>query len=118
MLKYFIGGVDVRKVLYIKQQNHSDCGLACLLSIIKSYHSNAPLSWLKYVSGWDKSGVSMFGLVKAAKSLGFYAEGNTGEFKEVSSNHCPFIAHVILENNLMHYVVVEDINKKTVLIMM
>lgn len=117
MLKYFIGGVDVRKVLYIKQQNHSDCGLACLLSIIKSYHSNAPLSWLKYVSGWDKSGVSMFGLVKAAKSLGFYAEGNTGEFKEISSNHCPFIAHVILENNLMHYVVVEDINKKTVLIM-
>jgi ATP-binding cassette subfamily B protein len=60
----------------------------------------------------------MFGLCKAAEKLGFYAEGLAGSMGDFLSAEItlPCIAHVIIGKKLEHFVVVFDINDKSLTI--
>ncbi len=91
---------------HVRQQGQSDCGVACLKSILRYHGGDAPLERLREVSGTNLQGTTLLGLFQAAAESGFDAEGLEAEsvenLRELSE---PAILHVVMENQLQHYVV-------------
>lgn len=88
------------------QQGQSDCGVACLLSILRFHGGEMKLERMRELSGTDKQGTTLLGLYQAANQIGFTAEGMEAEsidnLKELST---PAILHVVLEGKMEHYLV-------------
>ncbi len=93
------------KKTLVLQHDQSDCGVACLLSLIKYYKGNNSLENLRELSGTTKQGTSLLGLYQAANSLGFSAQGNEADIQALINHGEPLILHVIIEQRLQHYVV-------------
>ena len=92
--------------LYIFQQDQSDCGVACLATIIKYHHGNSSLEDLRKLSGTSRQGTTMLGLLQAAQQLGFEAVGLEAEgVRNLEALTEPAILHVIIEDKLQHYLV-------------
>lgn len=95
----------IRKT-FIRQQGKSDCGIACLASVIKYHKGEQSLERLRELSGTSQQGTTLLGLYQAARQLGFEAEGLEAEsvdnLKELSE---PAILHVLIDNKLQHYFV-------------
>ncbi|MBL7854764.1 MAG: peptidase domain-containing ABC transporter [Cyclobacteriaceae bacterium] len=91
---------------HLRQHDQSDCGVACLLSVIKYHGGHHSLEQLRKLSGTSRQGTTLLGLLQAAQQLGFDAEGLEAEtvynLSEVSD---PAILHVVIDNRLQHYVV-------------
>ena len=88
------------------QHGLSDCGVACLASIIKYHGGNQTIEKIKEFSGASTEGVSLLGLFQAAENLGFDAEGLMAESVENLKDFSnPVILHVTIENILSHFVV-------------
>ena len=102
---------------FVRQQGQSDCGVACLLSVIKFHKGYSSLDIIRQKSGTTKTGTTILGLFQAANQLGFDAKGLEAEsvenLKELKE---PAILHVVLENRLQHYVVFYGFNEKEQLI--
>ncbi len=101
----------------IKQHDITDCGAACLASISSHYHLEIPIARIRQYAGTDKKGTNILGLVEAAQKLGFEAKGVRGDFNSLFKIPKPAIAHIILKEQLQHYVFIYEINKKYVKIM-
>ena len=72
---------------------------------------------IREVAGTDKQGTNVYGVIKAAEQLGFSAKGVKGDREAFFSEFpLPCIAHVIVDGNLLHYVVIHKITKKQVVI--
>ena len=65
----------MKRKLEVIQEEISDCGASCLLSIIRYYDGDASLEQLRVSSLTSKDGVNMFNLIECAKNLGFDAKG-------------------------------------------
>jgi ATP-binding cassette, subfamily C, bacteriocin exporter len=94
------------KESFVLQHGQSDCGVACLLSVIKYYGGEATLEKLREQSGTSIQGTTLLGLYQSAGKFGFDAEGLEAEgvhnLAEVSE---PVILHVLIDNRLQHYFV-------------
>jgi ATP-binding cassette, subfamily C, bacteriocin exporter len=90
---------------HILQHDQSDCGVACLLSIIKFYKGDCSLEKLRELSGTTQQGTTLLGLYQVANQLGFNAEGFQANVMTLVENQNPSIIHVTLENQLQHYLV-------------
>ncbi|WKL46272.1 peptidase domain-containing ABC transporter [Flavobacterium pectinovorum] len=93
------------KETHILQLDQSDCGVACLLSIIKLYNGNQSIEKLRELSGTTKQGTTMLGLYQVAIQLGFTAEGCEADMQTLIDHKQPVILHVLTENQLQHYIV-------------
>ncbi|WP_395047081.1 peptidase domain-containing ABC transporter [Flavobacterium sp.] len=93
------------KKAHTLQLDQSDCGVACLLSIIKFYNGNNSLEKLRELSGTTKQGTTMLGLYQVANELGFTAEGIRGEMQGLKEHNEPLILHLLIGENSEHYVV-------------
>jgi ABC-type bacteriocin/lantibiotic exporter with double-glycine peptidase domain len=87
------------------QQDQSDCGVACLLSLIKHYGGYNTLENLRKLSGTNITGTTLLGLYQAANQTGFTADGCESDMEGLINHKQPCILHVIIENKLEHYVV-------------
>lgn len=87
------------------QQDQKDCGVACLLSIIRYYGGDNDFENLRRLSGTTITGTTLLGLYQAAQATGFDAEGCEADMDALLSHPSPCILHVLLENKLQHYVV-------------
>lgn len=90
---------------FVLQLDQSDCGVACLLSIIKYYGGDFPIEQLRELSGTSRQGTTLLGLYQAANKLGFTALGNEANLQALIDHGAPLILHVIIEGRLQHYVV-------------
>ena len=103
-----LNNIDTKSFVF--QQDQSDCGVACLASIIKFHNGEYSLEQLRNLSGTSKQGTTLLGLMQAAQSLGFAAEGLEAEsvanLKELTE---PAILHVVIDNKLQHYLVFYDL---------
>lgn len=94
------------KNTHVLQQGQSDCGVACLKSILRYYGGDARLERLRELSGTTIQGTTLLGLYQAAGQMGFDAEGleaeAVGNLRELGG---PAILHVVTEEYLQHYVV-------------
>lgn len=87
------------------QLDQSDCGVACLMSIIKLYQGNNTIEKIRELSGTNKQGTTMLGLYQAANKSGFTAEGCEADIQALIDHKQPVLLHVLIENQLSHYIV-------------
>lgn len=87
------------------QQDQSDCGVACLLSIIQYYEGTNSLEKLRELSGTTKQGTTLLGLYQASNQLGFNSQGNEADIQAIIDHKEPLILHVVIEERLQHYMV-------------
>ena len=87
------------------QLDQSDCGVACLLSLVKLNGGNYSIERLRELSGTSKQGTTMLGLYQVANQIGFTAEGCEATIDVLIDHKQPVILHVVIENRLQHYVV-------------
>jgi ATP-binding cassette, subfamily C, bacteriocin exporter len=93
------------KPLIVPQQDQKDCGIACLLSLIRYYGGDNDFESLRRLSGTSITGTTLLGLYQAAQATGFDAEGCEATMEALLAHPSPCILHVLHENNLQHYVV-------------
>lgn len=92
------------------QLDRSDCGVACLLSIIKFYGGNYSLEKVRELSGTTAQGTTMLGLQRAANDLGLDANGFKAEIEALKEHGEPVILQIKAEYNSDHYVVCYSYN--------
>lgn len=90
---------------FVLQQDQSDCGVACLLSLIQFYGGSSSLEKLRELSGTTKQGTTLLGLFQAANQLEFTAQGNEADTQALINYGKPLMLHVVIEDRLQHYVV-------------
>lgn len=103
-----------KKFIIVKQNGIKDCGVACLLSIIRYYEGNIPLEKLREMTKTNRNGTSAYHLIECAKKIGFNARGLKCEnlFSLENKISIPCIAHLIINKSYKHYVVIYEINYK------
>ena len=101
---------------FVLQQDQSDCGVACLLSLIKYYQGSNTLEKLRELSGTNKQGTTLLGLYQASNTLGFNAQGNEADIQALINHKAPLILHVVIEERLQHYLVCYGYENNTFII--
>lgn len=101
----------------IKQHDLKDCGVCCLLSIIKHYGGFIPLEKLRIDTHTSLEGTTAYHLIDAAKKYGLDSYGmKLNNVKELREILLPAIAHVEI-NHLLHFVTIYKINKNKIELM-
>ncbi|WP_229216945.1 peptidase domain-containing ABC transporter [Dyadobacter luteus] len=90
---------------FTRQHDQKDCGVACLISLIRFYGGDSTFEQIRRLSGTDIYGTSMLGLKEAAIKSGFEAEGCQADFNSLLEHGKPVILHVALESGQQHYIV-------------
>jgi ATP-binding cassette, subfamily C, bacteriocin exporter len=87
------------------QHDSSDCGVACLASVIRYLGGDSNLETLRRISGTAKSGVSLLGICHAAIRSGLNAKGYEASTDDLKCHPHVLVLHVIIEEKLSHFVV-------------
>lgn len=103
-MKTFAKHKTVRKQ-FVLQQNQSDCGVACLLSLIKYYDGSETLENLRKLSGTNVTGTTLLGLYQAANQSGFNAQGCASDMQGLIAHNRPYILHIVINEKMEHYMV-------------
>lgn len=106
----------MNRKLIVRQRDLKDCGVCCLLSIIKYYDGNIPIETLRLDTKTSIEGTTAYNLIYAAKKYGFIAKGIKSKNLNNDIN-LPAIAHIITKNGFNHFVVIYKISKDYVYIM-
>jgi len=101
----------------LKQHDITDCGATCLASIAAHYNLQLPIARIRQYAGTDKKGTNVLGLIEAAEKLGFEAKGVRGELDSLFKIPKPAIAHIIVKEQLQHYVVIYEVTKQYIKVM-
>ena len=100
------------------QDGAKDCGVACLLSIIRHYKGDISIEKLREMTSTTKEGVTALSLINVAKELGFDSYGLKGDIENIDKSMLPLIAHTV-NNKLKHFIVIyEMIEEKDKVIIM
>ncbi|WP_114937507.1 peptidase domain-containing ABC transporter [Mucilaginibacter endophyticus] len=100
----------LKKRVQIRQHDIMDCGAACLASVAAYYNLSMPIARIRQLASTDKKGTNLLGLIEAANQMGFSAKGVKGAFENLFEIPTPTIAHVLLGNQLQHYVVIYKVS--------
>ena len=95
----------------VLQESNNDCGVSCLLSIIRYYGGDISIDVLRDDTFTSKEGVSALNLIKTAKNIGFDAYGVNGLLIDIDYDLYPVIAH-INKDNYNHFVVIYKISEE------
>jgi ATP-binding cassette, subfamily C, bacteriocin exporter len=94
------------KATFVVQQDSTDCGVACLRSLLRYYGGEATPERLRELSGTNRQGTTLLGLQQVAQAVGFEADGCEADGLSGLVEHGqPCILHVLMDGNLQHYVV-------------
>lgn len=105
-----------------KQHDERDCGAACLSMIASHYGLKYPISKYRELTKTDQNGANLYGLCDAAQKIGFQADALSGNMEELLEGvkkgeiKFPFIAHIINEDYMQHFVVVLNIKNNKFII--
>ena len=102
----------------IRQVEETDCGAACLSTVCAYYGREVDIFDIRSLAKVDRYGANMLGLYRAAEKLGFDPEGLSGSVRDFLSEELtlPCIAHVIIDGQLEHYVVIFEIVDQSTMI--
>ena len=104
----------------VKQHDLRDCGPACLATICRIYGLKIPLVSLREDMKIDKNGTSIYSLCRTSEKYGLDTSTLYGTWEELvtcffSNNSAPFIAHVIVDERLFHFIVVLEIKNDKII---
>lgn len=100
----------MHKYPFVKQEGLKDCGVSCLLMIVRYYKGNLSIERLRDLTRTNKNGTSAYNLVNGANQIGFDARGIKCELSDFNNIVLPCICHVVIDNSYKHFVVVYEIN--------
>lgn len=107
----------LKKYYSVLQRDETDCGPACVLTVAKQYKSNFSVAKLRDVMGTDKNGTNIVGILKGLEYSGFDSKAVKVEDRKIDNSvSFPLIAHIQTKENLLHYVVVHNVTKKSIII--
>ena len=87
------------------------------LPVAKQYNSNFSIAKLRQISGTDRNGTNLVGMIKGLDYLGFDSKAVKVEDKKIDNSvSFPIIAHIQSKNNFLHYVVIHDVSNKRIII--
>lgn len=109
------GDWRMNKKLEVIQEECSDCGICCLASIIKYYGGNVSLENLRYFTETNNYGTNAYELIICAKRFGL--DGYGEKVKKIDDINFPAIAHLKLENDFYHFIVIYKIKNDFVYVM-
>lgn len=106
----------------VKSFDTNDCGPACLATILRYYGFRTKVTRVAEVAKTDANGTTLLGMIKAAEYYNLKCVAgqakefdNKNEFiRKLSHINAPFIAHLILDNGVRHFVVVYHIDDEVV----
>ncbi|CAA9198944.1 peptidase domain-containing ABC transporter [Flavobacterium collinsii] len=101
----------------IKQHDVKDCGAACLSSIGSHFKVNLPIARIRQFANTDKRGTNVLGIIEGAEKMGFTAKGVKGGLDALDKIPLPAIAHVVIKEQLQHYVVIYKVEKSKITVM-
>ncbi|WP_373729185.1 peptidase domain-containing ABC transporter [Bacteroides heparinolyticus] len=101
-----------KKNIKIKQHDITDCGAACLASICAHYGLQFPVARIRQYAFTDQKGTNVLGLIEAANKLGLSAKGVKARFEALKIVPKPTIAHVIVNQQLQHFIVIYKVGKE------
>lgn len=102
----------LNKYVCVRQYDITDCGAACLASISQYYGLKISMTKIREMAGTDTQGTNAFGLIKAAKKLGFTAKGCKASKEDLQKDFkLPAIANIIVDDKLLHFIVIYSIKK-------
>jgi len=101
----------------ILQNDETDCGLACLPAIFRKYGLKVTIAKIRDIAGTDRQGANAHGLVKVIEHFGFQQKVVEAD-KESLTSKLPIhaIAHVVIDDSLLHYVVITKVKGDTVVV--
>ncbi|SMO35770.1 ATP-binding cassette, subfamily B [Chryseobacterium rhizoplanae] len=107
----------MKKNILIKQHDIKDCGAACLASVAIHYGLKMPIAKIRQVCHTDTRGTNVLGLIQGLEQMGFNAKGVKGGIDALPELPLPAIAHVIINGQMHHYVVIYKVTKDKVTVM-
>lgn len=103
---------------YFLQHDSRDCGATCLAMIASHYKKNLSIAKARVYTKTDKAGCNLYGIADAAKKISLVAEALQGSIEELKESinskevTFPFVAHIISDEQMMHFVVVYKMTGK------
>ena len=101
----------------IKQHDIKDCGAACLASVGAHYGNKMPIAKIRQICHTDTRGTNILGMIQGLEAMGFNAKGVKGDIEALSDIPLPAIAHIIVNGQLHHFVVIYKLSKGKVTVM-
>ena len=107
----------MQKFKCILQNDETDCGPACLAAIFRKYGLKVSIAKISDIAGTDRQGTSAYGLVKVIEHFGFQQKVVEADKESLTSKlPIPAIAHVVIDDSLLHYVVITKVKGDTVVV--
>ncbi|MCT4017824.1 peptidase domain-containing ABC transporter [Elizabethkingia anophelis] len=107
----------MKKDIQIKQHDIKDCGAACLASVAAHYGLKMPIAKIRQICHTDTRGTNVLGMVQGLEKMGFNAKGVKGGADALPEIPLPAIAHIIVQGQLHHYVVIYSVKKDKITVM-
>ena len=107
------------RLINIRQHDISDCGPTCLAIITKFYKGTVSIAKMREVMGTNTTGTSLKGLAIGAESMGFKTETLkciSGMEDSMDNIPLPCVAHIVIDEDLLHYVVILKVEKNKIII--
>jgi ATP-binding cassette subfamily B protein len=96
----------------VRQNDQSDCGAAALATVALHYRRPVARERLRDLTGTDRAGTNLLGLVRAAEAIGFSAKGVKGTYDALGRLPLPAVAHVRTDDGLGHFVVLHRVGPR------
>jgi len=98
---------NIRKIkkASLLQHDSTDCGAACLASVIRYFGGESGIEKMRKLSGTSQSGTTMLGLYQAALGSGMEATGYEASINDIMTFSGILILHVTAESRYDHYIV-------------
>ncbi|MEN8202271.1 MAG: peptidase domain-containing ABC transporter [Bacteroidota bacterium] len=101
----------------IRQRDQSDCGPACIASVMSYYGLKVPVARIRQEAGTDREGTSMWGMIKVLEHFNFESKGLKGSPEHLSKLPLPSIAHIQHPDGMQHYVCIYKVDTKRLRVM-
>lgn len=107
----------MKKDILIRQHDIKDCGAACLASVAIHYGLKMPIAKIRQICHTDTRGTNVLGLIQGLEQMGFNAKGVKGGVDALQELPLPAIAHIIVNGQMHHYVVIYKVIKDKITVM-
>ena len=107
----------MKKDTLIQQHDIKDCGAACLASVGAFYGNKMPIAKIRQICHTDTRGTNVLGMIQGLEAMGFNAKGVKGDLDALPDIPRPAIAHIVVNGQLHHFVVIYKVEKNKISVM-